>query len=92
MPRKALFLLPLTALALSGCLAKTVIDVATAPVRIAGNAADLATVSKAEREAQMDRLKHRYSEQIEDCGNGKMAACDKADKTRKEMEKLRGIS
>ena len=33
----------LAALALQGCIAKTAFDVATAPVRVAGKAVDLAT-------------------------------------------------
>lgn len=92
MIRPPLLFLPVVAISLSGCLAKTAIDVATTPLKIAENTADLAHTGNAEREHRLDQLKRDYSEQIGECGNGKMAACDKADKTRKEMEKLRGIS
>ena len=40
--------LPLAAVALQGCLAKTALDVATAPVRVGSKAVDLATTSQSE--------------------------------------------
>ena len=42
-------------LALSGCLAKTAFDVATAPVRVASKAVDLATTSRAEADQKRGR-------------------------------------
>jgi len=45
--RRVLVLASLLPLALGGCLAKTALNVATAPVRVAGKAADLATTSQA---------------------------------------------
>lgn len=92
MLRKTLFLLPVAAGALSGCLGKTAVGVATAPVKMASSTVDYATTSSAEREARLNQLTRDYSDQIKECGNGKMAACDKADRTRQEMEKLRGTS
>ena len=43
--------LPLAAVALQGCLAKTALDVATAPVKIGSRAVDLATIRR-----EMDEL------------------------------------
>ena len=100
MNRTALLLLPSAALLLSGCLAKTALDVVTAPVRVAGKAADLATTSQSEsdenrgrdlrkREARYGKLERQYAQEISECGQGKMNACDAADRTRAEMDDLR---
>lgn len=99
--RPLLLLAPAGALLLSGCLAKAALDVVTAPVRVAGKTADMATTSQSERDEQRGRelrkreerygkLAREYSDQIASCGEGSMAACDKADETRTEMEQLRG--
>jgi len=90
----------LAALALQGCLAKTALDVATAPVKVAGKAADLATTSQSEadekrgrelrkREERLGKLERRYRDQREDCEDGKRKACDKARETYEEIERLR---
>ena len=50
-----LFLLPIAAFGLSGCLAKTAFDVATAPVRVASKAVDLATTSQSEADEKRGR-------------------------------------
>ena len=100
MPKPVYLLAPVAAVMLSGCLAKAALDVATAPVRIAGKAADVATTSQSERDEQRGRelrkreerygkLAREYSDQIDACGDGKMSACDKADDTRTEMDELR---
>lgn len=52
-PRLAL--LAVAPLALSGCLAKTAFDVATAPVRVASKAVDLATTSQDESDRNYGR-------------------------------------
>ena len=95
---------PFAAFLLSGCLAKAALDVATAPVRVAGQvagkAADAATTSQSERDEQAGRalrqheeryskLQREYARQIDACGEGSMAACDKADKTRIKLAELR---
>jgi hypothetical protein len=55
-----LLLLPALALALSGCLAKTALDVATLPVKVASRAVDVATVSQAEADQKRGaRLRKR---------------------------------
>ncbi len=59
-------LVPLAALplALSGCLAKTALDVATAPVRVASKAVDLATTSQAEADQKRGREVRKEEERI----------------------------
>ena len=89
----------LAAVALQGCLAKTAFDVATAPVRVASKAVDLATTSQSEadekrgreirrREEQLAKLERRYRKQVEDCDDGDRKACDKARETYAEIERL----
>ena len=84
---------------LSGCL-QTVVDVATAPVKIASKAVDLATTSQSEadekrgrelrkREEQLGKLERRYAQEYEKCTDGRQHACDDARKTYAEMEALR---
>ncbi|MDE8651790.1 hypothetical protein [Novosphingobium album (ex Liu et al. 2023)] len=85
--------------ALSGCLAKTVIDVATAPVRVAGKAVDLATTSQSEadekrgreirkREERLGKLQRAHDRHMRDCENGDDDACDRAREEYSEMQDL----
>ena len=93
-------ILPLTGLLLTGCVAKAAFDLATAPVKVAGKAVDVATTSQSEadenrgrklrkREERYGALERDYSKQIDRCGNGNISACDKADEIRAEMDDLR---
>ena len=59
----ALVLLPLVALGLSGCLAKTAFDVATAPVRVASKAVDMATTSQSEADEKRGRELRKAEEE-----------------------------
>ena len=88
-------LLPL----LSGCLARTAIGVATAPVRIASKAVDLATTSQAEadqkrgrevrqREERLGKLERDYRKHSGNCAEGDAGACRKRDATYAEMQEL----
>ena len=90
MPKRLIFLAPLAALTLSGCLAKTAFDVVTAPVRIAGKAVDLATTSQAEadqnrgrelrrREERLGALERDQAKQQQRCDDGSAEACTKRD-------------
>ncbi len=78
---------------LSGCLAKTVADAVTAPVRLAGKgagkAADWATTSQSEadrnrgralrhREERLAKLDRAYRDNRVACGRGDRTACDRA--------------
>lgn len=84
---------------LSGCLARTVVAVATAPVKVAGKAADIATTSQAEadqargrelrrREARLGELERRYRREAERCEQGDTAACQRRDALGAEIQKL----
>jgi hypothetical protein len=97
--RPALFLACLVPLALGGCLAKTVVGVATAPVRIASKGVDLATTSQSEadenrgrelrkREAKLGRLERDYDRQSKDCVKGNQGACAQARRTYDQIQAL----
>jgi len=94
-----LLALPLAALALQGCLAKTALDVATAPVRVGSKAVDLATTSQSEadekrgreirqREERLAKLDRKLRDQEDDCLKGDDKACREAVSTRREMDEL----
>ena len=55
-------LLPLFALALPGCVARTALDIATLPVKAASAAVDAATVSQAEADQKRGRQIRKYEE------------------------------
>ena len=74
------------ALSLSGCLAKTALDVVTAPVKIASKAVDLATTSQSEadekrgrelrkREEQLGKLDRQREKLARECDDGNNSAC-----------------
>jgi hypothetical protein len=99
MRRPTLFLIPILAVGLSGCLAKTALDIATAPVKMAGKAVDLATTSQSEadekrgrelrrREAQLGKLQTTYEKQLRDCNNGNRSACSDAQGTYSQIQVL----
>lgn len=94
-----LFLLPIAAFGLSGCLAKTAFDVATAPVRVASKAVDLATTSQSEadekrgreirkREERLGQLERERSKLEKKCLEGVRRACDDASKVNAEIRAL----
>ncbi len=101
MPRYPILLSALAcALLLPGCLAKTVVGVATAPVKIASRGVDLATTSQSEadenrgrelrrREERYGELQREYARQNQRCEQGRADACDKAREAYGEMEALR---
>ena len=95
--------LPISAAAillLPGCMAKTALDVATAPVRVGAKAVDLATTSQSEsdekrgrelrkREERLGKLERRYEDELEDCRDGDRRACSQAQTTYAEMQAVR---
>lgn len=96
-PLLALLMAPI----LSGCLAKTALDVVTAPVKVAGKAVDMATTSQSERDEKRGRdlrkreerygkLERDYGKQVRKCQDGSSSACGEAERTWSEMEALRG--
>jgi len=93
------FLALASAVLLSGCLARTALDVATAPVRAAGQAADWATTSQDEadrargreirrREERLGDLQEEYDDLANDCADGEDDACRKAVAVRREIDEL----
>ena len=87
------------AFALQGCLAKTAFDVATAPVRVANKAVDLATTSQSEadekrgrelrkREEELGKLQRKYDRQLKDCQDGDRNACSAAQATYGQIQVL----
>lgn len=98
--RRTLILLPLAATILSGCVAKTALDVVTAPVKVASQAADWATTSQDEadrnrgreirkREEQLGKLDRKYRKLDEKCQDGKRSACEERDDIADEMEAIK---
>ena len=96
--RSAILALALAPL-LSGCLAKTALDVVTAPVKVAGKAVDMATTSQSEadekrgrelrqREERIGKLERRYRAQSRDCADGDRDACEQARATTAEIDRL----
>jgi len=99
MRRLALFVLLPAAVALPGCLAKTVVDVATLPVKAVGKGVDVATTSQSEadenrgreirrREARLAKLERDYQKQLDQCEDGSRRACDDARDTYAEMQQI----
>ena len=99
MVRARLMILPLGALILSGCVAKTLVDVATLPVRGVAQVADWATTSQDEadrnrgreirqREERLGELQEDYEKLAADCREGDNDACREAVEVRYEMEQL----
>lgn len=83
--------------ALSGCIAKTVVGVVTAPVRVAGKAVDLATTSQSESdekrgremrrsEERLGRLERDYERHSRQCDDGNDRACALAEAERAELD------
>jgi hypothetical protein len=84
---------------LPGCLAKTVVDVATAPVKVVSKGVDLATTSQSEadekrgreirrREERLAKLERQYQKQLDECEDGSRRACDEARDTYAEMQQI----
>lgn len=96
---KLILLVPLGALLLSGCLAKTALDVVTLPVKVASKGVDLATTSQAEadqkrgrdirrREERLGKLERDYGKLSDKCEDGDDEACAKAARVRNEIDAL----
>lgn len=96
----SLALLAGSALLLPGCIAKTALDVATAPVKVAGKAVDMATTSQSEadekrgrelrkREERLGKLERKYWQLDEDCRDGEEDACAEQRVVYSEMQEIR---
>ena len=97
--RHVRLLAPLLFCGLSGCLAKTAFDVATAPVRVAGKAVDLATTSQSEadekrgrevrrREERLGKLDREQRRLAQECARGDEKACRQRDEVASEIDTL----
>jgi hypothetical protein len=91
----ALAALPL----LGGCLAKTAFDIVTAPVKVVGKAADMATTSQSEadekrgramreREERLGKLDRQWRKLDDKCGDGDREACAQRDAVGREIDSL----
>lgn len=92
-----LLLLASASLTLPGCVAKTLVDVATLPVRAGAKAVDLATTSQSEadenrgreirrREEQLGKLEREYGKQRKKCEDGSEKACEEARATYAQIQ------
>lgn len=99
MHRLALLILLPASVMLPGCLAKAVVDVATAPVKAVSKGVDLATTSQSEadekrgreirrREQRLAKLERDYEKQLDQCEDGNRRACDEARDTYAEMQQI----
>ena len=99
MHRLALLILLPASVMLPGCLAKAVVDVATAPVKAVSKGVDLATTSQSEadekrgreirrREQRLAKLERDYEKQPDQCEDGIRRACDEARDTYAEMQQI----
>jgi hypothetical protein len=95
----ALVLLASASLLTSGCVAKTLVDVATLPVRASAKAVDLATTSQSEadekrgrelrrREERLGKLERAYGKQRKKCEDGDEEACAEARATYDQMQEI----
>jgi len=84
---------------LGGCVASAVVDVVTAPVRVAGKAVDLATTSQSEadekrgrdlrrREERLGKLERSYAKHRRQCDEGDREACKDA---RDDYDEIKAI-
>ena len=98
MRRLAFFMLPVAAMGLSACVG-TLVDVATAPVKVVSKGVDLATTSQSEadekrgreirlREERLAKLERQYEKQLDECEKGKRRSCDDARDTYAEMQQI----
>lgn len=85
---------------LSGCIASSAVSVVTAPVKIVGKTADLATTSRSERDENRGRdlrkrqkrfqeLQKEYRKLSERCSDGNRKACRQREADYAEMQRLR---
>lgn len=84
---------------LGGCLARTALDVATAPVKLGSKAVDLATTSQSEadekrgreirkREERLGQLQRQREKLERKCSGGDQRACSDLATVQREIEVL----
>ena len=98
MRRPATLALIIAAFSVSGCVS-TLVDVATAPVKVVSKGVDLATTSQSEadekrgreirrREERLAKLEREYEKQLDECEEGNRRACSEARDTYAEMQQI----
>lgn len=92
--------LPFLAASLSGCIARTAVDIVTLPVKAAGQVVDWSTTSQDEadrslgrqvraREEAIGRLERQRLREAERCDDGNRDACSEAERLQREIAVLR---
>ena len=90
-------IVPLAALVLSGCLAKTALDVVTLPVKVASKGVDLATTSQSEadqkrgkqirqREERLGKLEREFETLQTNCLRGDVRACERQSSIKAQID------
>lgn len=103
MTKSVLLAAPLLALALSGCLVRTAVDVVTLPVKAVGAGVDAVTTSQSEadekrgrelrqREERLGRLEREHDRFAARCARGDDSACDRAEDIRTEIDAATDLS
>lgn len=99
MNRQFLFFAPIAAMALSGCLARTALDVVTLPVKVASKGVDLATTSQSEadqkrgreirqREERLGKLEREFYKLQGQCLDGDRRACERQVAVRAQLDTI----
>lgn len=94
-----LFIPIIAIVALQGCVAKTLYDVATLPVKVVGKGVDLATTSQSEadqkrgqeirrREERLGELQREFDKLDRKCADGTESACRERDKIGTEIVRI----
>lgn len=94
-----LVFLATASISLPGCLAKTALDIATLPVKVASKGVDMATTSQSEadqkrgaeirrREERAGKLERDYNSQLTRCNRGDNNACNEARNTYAELQQV----
>ncbi len=95
----SLFALTASIMMLPGCIARTAVDVVTAPVKVVSKGVDLATTSQSEadekrgrelrkREEQLGKLEREYAKHMDECREGDDHACFKSREIYSEIQIL----
>lgn len=99
-PLSSLILAACLAPLAGGCVAKTLVDVATAPVKVVSKGVDLATTSQSEAdenrgrelrklEERYGKLEREYGKADKRCSGGDEKACARRDAIVSEMDEIR---
>lgn len=95
----SLIVLAGSSLLISGCIARTAVDVVTLPVKAAGKGVDMMTTSQSEadekrgralrkREERLGKLERRYRKENAKCDAGDAKACAQARTTYDEIQAI----